>query len=112
MSKVEIEFKFNVGDVVTTRLGREENADRMFARLKPRGIISVRHYEECPGGFQLHYHVRWFTQDGNVMERSFIHHEHELLPAENFPEVSPDDRARSRLGALAAEKPAEKPDGE
>jgi hypothetical protein len=44
-------FKYNVGDLV------QAINDEKAASILPMQIIE-RHYQECPGGIQLHYFVR------------------------------------------------------
>lgn len=84
-----MEFKFKVGDFV--KLKTQENVvddGRRWIGNPPgelRGHIVTRVYEECPGGVQLHYHVRWTGSDGGIYRETHVHHEMELVASEPFP---------------------------
>jgi len=59
------EFKFQIGDIVITKVGCEEaklHAERGNYCSPTKHFIVGRIWEECPGGVQIHYRINWEDQ--------------------------------------------------
>jgi hypothetical protein len=78
------EFKFQIGDLVMTRVGAEEakiGASHGEFAVPVVGTITARISEECTAGVQLSYH---FSRSGNVHRFA----ENELMLASEFDAVA------------------------
>jgi len=83
-------FAFNVGDIV--RLKISQNQTQAGWSMAPRhnemrGMVVCRLYDECVGGIQRHYDVRWIRATGEPAGNGvpLRHQEIELIPSEPFP---------------------------
>lgn len=79
MSELDPFFKFKIGDFVCHRgvkLYKESYEDPYRHEEPSIGIINSRQIEECPGGIQIHYHIRFCTT--GFTEKSFDLLEHEI----------------------------------
>ena len=88
----EVEFKFNIGDVVTHKtmappyLPKPEEGKEKLGDAQPQFFTIMGQMADwCPGGVQKHYRVRitdrvtWNRSIG-VVDKLFQFHEEELVP--------------------------------
>jgi hypothetical protein len=81
--KVEVEFKFKVGDFVIIKQDQRawdlvDEADKRY-RAKPHQFqIIERMYQQCYNTFQNHYFVRAYNQDGAPKLNQFTEPELDL----------------------------------
>lgn len=66
-----VEFKFNIGDKVRHVLQpkiefRSRLNGDVEAVEETLGVVTGRLAEECPGGIQLHYRLRWMFPATNA----------------------------------------------
>ena len=87
---MEIQFKFNIGDIVTHKTMAPPYlvaSDKLGDPRPQLFMIMGRLYDECPGGIQKHYRVRitaferWGGSAG-ITDKMFQLHEEELVPYE------------------------------
>jgi len=83
---MNVEFKFEIGQIVKHRLARVEKAEvidvwkpylKDSSKAATPMLVAARLFEECPGGIQKFYAVR-----GNSLEHTLKLHEEELEPWE------------------------------
>ena len=86
---MELGFKFGIGDVV--RLAISANQSESKAKWSGedvhnelRGQVVSRLLEECPGGIQRHYQIRWVRHEGGITRDIMRHNEVELVASEQF----------------------------
>jgi len=81
-------FKFEIGDVVKLAVSANQSASWMGKTIhrELRGLIVERRLEECPGGIQRHYTIRFVRSDGEFSDNT-RHNEIELVASEPFPET-------------------------
>lgn len=80
---MEINFKFNIGDILTHKAMRAKAINDKAFKSEPQKLFVVgRHMDECPGGIQLHYVVRPVSDDGfrsqGFAEKTYILNEVEV----------------------------------
>lgn len=81
MSELDPFFKFQIGDFVINRGCKlyKDSYEHPYKHQEPSvGIVNSRQLEECPGGIQVHYHVRFGSTEG-FTEKSFDLLEHEIV---------------------------------
>lgn len=86
------EFKFEIGSFVRLAISEKQiNTPIRWATTssglhdEERGHVLARHLEECPGGIQRHYLIRWTRMRGSTIDKMFRHNEIELVASEAFP---------------------------
>lgn len=70
VDKVEVEFKFKVGDIVvsaaTAHLSEEQEIGMWLDPQDTRYLIQERLYQQCYNTFQIHYDCRPIARNGFV----------------------------------------------
>ncbi len=83
------DFTFEIGSFV--RLAISESQKHSESRwgedshCEMRGHIVNRFLDECPGGIQRHYDIRWTNFNGACLNNLSRHNEIELVASEAFP---------------------------
>lgn len=90
------DFAFQIGDVVMHKLA--------VGHHRLRGIVIGRYYDECIGGIQRHYGVRWVVNSdtqysasvsGATEENARKYHDFEIVPFEMHPADVAEEQKRS-----------------
>lgn len=99
-----MDFKFEIGSVVRLALSRNQVQDfrRSFSQWgseryhEMRGMVIGRATEECSGGVQRLYRVRWIGRNGSFISDLHLHNEIELVASEPFPSLHDEDDPESK----------------
>ena len=82
-------FAFKIGEEVTCKamaspFVKSSHRYDDVASTVQKGVVMSRWLEECNGGTQLHYDVRWYVRNAfgetSVTGQYFRHREDELMP--------------------------------
>lgn len=71
----EINFKFNIGDLVILKVGIEQSRLSALAgeaAMPMSFMICERQSQECPGGVQLHYVISEAGKLSRVLEQELV----------------------------------------
>ena len=82
-------FQFQIGSFVRLAIsGLQKQSKELWGEdghCEVRGQIVSRFLDECPGGSQRHYHIRWAHYDGSFQKVLTRHNEIELVASQAFP---------------------------
>ena len=86
MKKIEVEFEFEIGDVVVPKgVPSESNNDKGWrGESEFRYQICKRWAEECPIGVQKLYTVMWFKRNGEMSKDALTVNESMFRLSEPF----------------------------
>lgn len=89
-----MDFEFKIGSFVRLAISEKQEdtpvrwpLDGSEIHDEERGQIVGRTLEECPGGIQKHYSIRWTSRKGRTIDKIYRHNEIELVASEAFPVV-------------------------
>ena len=87
-----MDFKFEIGSFVRLAISEKQkntpirwSIDNSDMHVEIRGQILGRYLEECPGGTQRHYTIRWTNFKGVFGQETARFNEIELVASEAFP---------------------------
>lgn len=79
----DMSFKFGVGGVVKHVI----SANQSDYVSDKRGFVIERIWQECPGGVQRHYVIRWCSPSGILHTELMKCNEVELVASETFKDM-------------------------
>ncbi len=83
------DFKFAIGSFVRLAISESQKQSKERwgenGHFEMRGQIVNRFLDECPGGIQRHYDIRWTNYNGSFLKNLSRHLEIELVASEPFP---------------------------
>jgi len=82
-----MEFRYKLGDLVCGRNSVRMSLDCDGSTIPKVGTIITRWTQECPGGTQLHYDVRWESPTGAQTSKFLLEMELELYEPEMFSKI-------------------------
>jgi len=90
------DFKFEIGSFVRLAISESQKHSEIRwgkdRHSEMRGQILGRFLDECPGGIQRHYDIRWTNFDGPCLKNLSRHLEIELVASQAFPAAEKDEK--------------------